>query len=513
MAVQTKKSTVTFIRPSDPPVSDLPRTFIDRYSEWANTLTDAPIQYHRATGVSILSTVMTPYISLPTSFGIIVPNIWIMVLAGTTMTRKSTSLDIARRLMDDVLEDYMLATDGSPEGLLTEMSYRDGKISVFHRDEVTGFMEAAAGRDYMSGLLQSFTRLYDGQPETRILRREKIEIKKPYLLFMAGGIKSQMEEIVSMEHIRSGFLPRFIFVTGSTTRDQVRPIDFPDDDFPVDDGNFETARDKILNELWGIHQHYSNPPDDGGDSNAVIKIAGITKVKAPVQTHKRMRVTPEFKVRVRQLNDDAMELGERSSEPELYTPLYQRLANSVIKVSMLLAGAEFRDTITVTDLQKAISLSQEWIDTVTGFASSIEQRPEMDRWEKKADKIVSWVKSQDPTPITQTQIMQKFRLRKRDIGDIEATLMARGAIEITPFPHPQNMSGKDVLYRVSGMGMRSTPPRSKIDREDTFRAAEEGHAEGANGRPSRQTNGHRIKFPVHNYPVEDNPNSHSQEDL
>lgn len=494
MAVQTKKSTVTFIRPSDPPVSDLPQTFIDRYADWASTLTDAPVQYHRATGVSILSTVMTPYISLPTSFGTFIPNIWIMVLAGTTMTRKSTSLDIARRLMDDVIEDYMLATDGSPEGLLTEMGFRDGKISVFHRDEVTGFMEAAGNREYMSGLLQSFTRLYDGQPETRILRREKIEIKKPYLIFMAGGIKSQMEEIVGIEHVRSGFLPRFIFVTGSTTREQVRPIGPPpDNDFFNSE---ESPRDRVLNELWGVNQFYSNPPDDDGDQNAVIKIAGIIKVKAPTQKSVRLRGDAAFWLRLRELNDDAMELGERSSEPELYTPLYQRLANSVLKVAMLIAGADFRDEITVTDLQKAISLSQEWIETVTGFASSIEQRPEMDRWEKKTEKIVSWVRNQDPKSVTQTEAMQKFRIRKRDIADIEATLMARGAIEITPFPHPQNMSGKDVVYRVSSrQHALNGQPRSKIDREDTFRAQKDRHSNGED-EDSKQVNGHRIRFPT-----------------
>src|SRR4030095_15244196 len=208
----------------DTPKQDLPLTFIDEYTEWAHSITDAPPQYHRATGVMILSTILTPHITLPTSYGTIVPNVWMMVLAGTTLTRKSTSLDIARGLLNDVLEDYMLATDGTPEGLLTELAYRDNKVSVFHRDEITGFIGAVGSKQYYAGLLECFTRLYDGQPETRILRRERIEIRHPYLLFMGGGIKTKMEEIVGMEYIRLGFLPRFIFVTGTTSRDKIRPI-------------------------------------------------------------------------------------------------------------------------------------------------------------------------------------------------------------------------------------------------------------------------------------------------
>src|SRR5262245_34550761 len=71
---------VTFLRPDDPPEEDLPQTFIDAYAEWAHSLTDAPIQYHKATGAIILSTIMAPNICLPTSFGVFIPNIWVMIL-------------------------------------------------------------------------------------------------------------------------------------------------------------------------------------------------------------------------------------------------------------------------------------------------------------------------------------------------------------------------------------------------------------------------------------------------
>jgi hypothetical protein len=488
MSAESKKRTVTFLRPNDPPSSKLPRTFVDRYSEWASTITDAPVQYHRATGVTILSTIMTPHLSFPTSFGTFIPNLWMMVLAGTTMTRKSTSLDIARRLLDDVTDDYMLATDGSPEGLLTELGYRDEKVSVFHRDEITGFMSAVSGRDYLSGLLESFTRLYDGQPETRILRREKIEIKKPYLIFMAGGIKTRMEELVGMEHIRSGFLPRFIFVSGSTTRDQVRPIGPPDErDLLHSD---DSPRDAILNELWQINEHYTRP-DDSQPTNNVIKIAGIVKsAGTPAKKHVKLKGSPEFWARLVELQEDAMEMGETSSAPELYTPLYQRLANSILKVAMLLAGADYCTTIELCHLQKAISLAQEWVEAVTDFASAIEQAPEMDKWEKKLDKIIQWVKTSDPRKITQTEVMQKFRMRKRDMADIEDTLMARGAVQVTPYPHPPKAPGSSILYTVPDrMHSLNGRPLTKIEREDTYHAESDRHSKG-------RSKGRRIPFPV-----------------
>lgn len=479
MVAATKRGQVTFVRSTDPSPGDLPETFVDRYAAWASGATDAPTQYHRATGVTILSTIMTPHLVLHTRFGPIIPNIWMMVLAGTTLTRKSTSLNLAARLLNDVTDDWMLATDGSAEGILTELAFRDGKISVFLRDEITGFMSSVSSRDYLSGMLEAFTQLYDGTPQTRLLRRERIEIKNPYFVFMGGGIKTRMEEIVSMEHIRSGFLPRFLFVTGSTTRDQVRPIGPPDDDELDETG--ESARDDLVNELWGINDYYTHTND--ASEKPLIKIGGVVKVSSSAtSTPKKIKLrgSKAFWDRAVQLNDDAMDMGETSSSPELYTPLYVRLANTVLKVAMLLCGADRREIIEVEDLYKAISLSTEWVEAVTDFATAIEAQPEMDKWERKVDKIVQYIKAQHPNTLTQTQILQKFRIRKKDVPDIEGTMMARGVIDITPWPHPNNMSGTKIIYslnpKVHGNKLRPTP-LNRIQKEDSYIASDSGHEE------------------------------------
>ena len=133
------------------------------------------------------------------------------------------------RTIGEVLspDDFLMGTEGSPEGILTELQDRDGKASIFHRDEITGFIDAAVRKEYNAGILQSLTSLYDGRPEKRTLRSGTINVKKPRLIIWCGGIKTQMQEAVTIEHIRSGFLPRFIVVSGTTTSDQLRPIGPP----------------------------------------------------------------------------------------------------------------------------------------------------------------------------------------------------------------------------------------------------------------------------------------------
>ena len=450
---------VSFLRPEDPPEEDLPKTFIDAYVEWAHTVTDAPKQYHKAVGAAILSTTMAPYISLPTQQGVFVPNIWIMLLGGTTLTRKSTCLDMGRQLMDEVLDDYLLANDGSPEGLLTEIADRDGKSSNFHRDEIAGFIDTVIHKDYMAGTVEHLTRLYDGQPQTRILRKEKIEIKNPYLIIMSGGILSRMQEIVSMEHVRSGFIPRFILVMGTADPEQMRPIGPPLDDEEMLKALGEMSqRQKLIDLLWRIKHHYNAPEptvneDDSGslaDNVIHIKLKGSpATIMKPKTKHVRLQGTPEFWARLQDLDRDSRTMGINTTDPELYCALYDRLKNSVIKLAILLCGADLRDKITAEDLQRAIYYGEEWLQNATNFAVSIEQKPDMNRYEKKMDKIAGWIRTSYPTPHSQSETMEKFRLRKSEMPDIEATMVERNMISITRASNSSKLAGTKIWYSVT----------------------------------------------------------------
>ncbi|MEE8599274.1 MAG: DNA-primase RepB domain-containing protein, partial [Dehalococcoidales bacterium] len=97
-------------------------SIIEEYVEWAKGLGDAAWQYHQAGAFTILSSLLSGAIRLPTSYGIVKPNLWFLILADTTLTRKTTAMDLA---MDQILEidpDCILATDGSIEGLMQGIS-------------------------------------------------------------------------------------------------------------------------------------------------------------------------------------------------------------------------------------------------------------------------------------------------------------------------------------------------------------------------------------------------------
>lgn len=411
---------ITFKRKGD---SEPEETFIDRYVEYGWSVTDAPRQYHVAGGAVILSAIICPHVTLPAQHTKIRPNLWAMILAGTTVTRKSTSADLAVRTLGEVLstDDYLMGTDGSPEGILTELQERDGKASLFHRDEITGFIESATKKEYNAGILQALTSLYDGRQEKRTLRSGTIIVKKPRLILWCGGIKSQMQEVLSIEHIRSGFIPRFIVVSGTTTSDQIRPIGPP-----VDTDEIDSVKSRIVDELYSIVDFWMPKP-----KVQQMTLGSTTTKRTVMQGEREMTATPEAWDRMKWLTFDAVKLGENSSSPDIYTPMYVRLADSVIKIAILLTGARKSLTIEFNDVCQAIRLADIFAESATDFARGVEQAPDINPWEKKADKILKYIRDKHPAPVNRSEIMRRFHVKAHDIADVEQTLIQRGHIKLS----------------------------------------------------------------------------------
>lgn len=428
--------TLTLRREEDPEPEE---TFLDRYTQWAATRTDAPIQYHTTTAVVILSAIMAPHAVLPTSFSEIRPNIWAMILAGTTITRKSTSMDMALRVLDDVHPDYLMATDGSPEGLLSELSFRDGKVSLFHRDEITGFIDSSKNKEYLAGLLETLTRLYDGRREKRILRRETIDVKDPRFLMLCGGIKEKMQVITTVEHIQSGFIPRFLITTGSTTVDQMRPIGPP----TLENVGEYDSREDILKELFDIANFWMP-----SKKKETITVGGMKKTVHKTSEKMTMSASPRAWERIRRMQNDAVRLGEDSISPAVYTPVYSRLSDSIVKIAMLLAGADQRMIIEYTDVCQAISYSDIWITAAAEFAQGVEDSSDYTPWEKKLKKVVAYIASRfrkDHVTLTsRSDVMRRFHVRQKDIEDIERTLLERGMIRKVMGPVRRSAHGKQI---------------------------------------------------------------------
>lgn len=385
-------------------------TFIERYIGWASSLGDAAQQYHQAGAFVILSSLLAGSVKLPTSYGTIVPNIWFMILADTTLTRKTTAMDIAMDLVLEVDDDVVMATDGSLEGLLTGLSSRPGKPSVFLRDEFSGLLEQMTKKDYMAGMPELLTKLYDGKMQKRMLRKEVIEVRDPRLILFAGGIKNKITGLLTYEHVSSGFMPRFVFITAESDLGRLRPIGPPTDRTT---GN----KDAIMAELIDIQKHYNR-----------TETLYIERLKTEV--HQKMAfecvLTPEAWVRYNQLEASLLEAGLNSDRPDVMTPIGDRLSKSILKAAMLLAAANQKgDGVTITDLDilRAIKYGEQW----RTHAQEVMDNVGKGTAERLLDTILRAIRRR-PEGIPRSQLMQAYHLNARDTNLIFDTLEQRGMI-------------------------------------------------------------------------------------
>jgi hypothetical protein len=402
--------------------------FVERYIEWASSLGDAATQYHQAGAFTILSALLSGRVSLPTSYGPVVPNLWFMILGDTTLTRKTTAMDIATDLLMEVDPDAILATDGSVEGLMQQLSTRPRRPSIFLRDEFSGLLEMLTKKDYYAGMAEVLTKLYDGKMQKRVLRKEEIVVRNPILLIFAGGIRNRVQGLLTHEHVSSGFVPRFIFVTAESDTSRLQPLGPPTAQVL---GN----KHLLLEEMNRLQEHY-------GQTRAVhIKVLGETM---NTEARTDARLTPEAWLRYNDLESSLLQSGLDSEKPELMTPLFDRLAKNTLKAAVLLAAArqvgQEGVTVEVIDILHAIRYCKQWrayaIEVVNGIGKTT--------LERELERVLNAIVKRPG--ISRSQLMQSYHLTARDANQTFDTLMQRGLITM----RRTEGTGAQMYYALTG---------------------------------------------------------------
>jgi hypothetical protein len=396
-------------------------SFVARYCEWATSCTDAPRQYHVAGALMILSALLAPHIRLPTQFTEFKVNLWFIILAETTLTRKTTAMDMAINLAECVEPDLVMTNEGTAEGFTSALAERDGNSSIFHKDEISGFMREANEKRYMSGILETLTRFYDGGKTKRTLRKQTIKVEDPYFMIMCGGIKSATIDLLTTDNISSGFLPRFLMVCGWTNVEDLNPIGPPDDET-------SDKRDKLISYLEALRNKFATATHTGKQLSKFKQATSGQPVTNPI----RIKASADAWDRIRLLESDARRLGLSSDNPNAFGPMFERAMNSIIKVAVLLAADRaFRQgcgpTVEVEDIILAISYSDVWIESMYEVVSGIEDKPTKD--ELVINRIEKYVRGAiDDGGVLRSKVMQRFRLTAKQMNEYQATLIERNLI-------------------------------------------------------------------------------------
>jgi hypothetical protein len=174
--------------------------------------------------------------------------------------------------------------------------------------------------------------------------------------------------------------------------------------------------------------------DELRDLSAAYTAMEQVKVKGKLVTTHNKRVwtaelTSQAWTRYNALETSLMKSGVKSEKPEVFTPMYDRLAKSLLKAAVLLAasrqaGCE-RVLVELRDIVHAAHYGQKWRE----YAKEVVINVGHSRDEKRIMTIYNAILRS--AGIARSALMQAYHLSSRDANAALETLEQRGLITRT----------------------------------------------------------------------------------
>jgi len=195
--------------------------FLSSFETYFQKSTDAPKEFGHTAGLSCLSTVTLGRRWIQRGKGLH-PNIFWILVAGSSKDRKSTSVDLAEGVIKVVEPERVGPNDFTPEGLADWMENppRKGasssgkarrKITIFD-SEFGGFL-VRCSKSFGMGLPSMLCQLYDCQDFNPARRGRCTSIVDPRVSLLAACAYGMIEHYSQPEFWVDGFWARFVFVT------------------------------------------------------------------------------------------------------------------------------------------------------------------------------------------------------------------------------------------------------------------------------------------------------------
>ena len=333
------------------------RTVIEDYIDWGMLETDASPDFHLGAVLLILSHLLCERVVIPIKSQELKLNLWVMLLADTTMNRKSTTMGLAMDLLQELDEFAVIANDATWEGLFKSLGERGpNRASVFERDDFQGLLQQISRREYYSGLPAFMTKMYDGKTQSRKLSQGKVLVKDPLLLLFVAGGRTPILEGLTLDQITDGFLPRFLFVSSEYDPKRIRDFEFGlGVGQQLDD--VRAPRRLVYAKLYKLYRFYQ----DAKESDVMIKGKKIMKPKTFY-----CRVgdgVVELYNRFERLLTDAAAQEEKA---EFYVPMMDRFCKSALKLSGIIAALRMEEEveIRVWDVRRAFYYLEPFIKNI-----------------------------------------------------------------------------------------------------------------------------------------------------
>lgn len=191
-----------------------PDNLIMIYMAYGAKTCDAYPEYHYTSALSLLSICTNRNLVLRLSQDDLYPNIWVMNLGKSTVSRKSAAIGKFSRFAGDLFPLAALPQSYSPEGLLEELTEKPKGYLV--KDEAAAMIEAME-KNYMLEMRDIYCILYDCKGYRRKLRtsqrnkQSEFGAMDPFINLLCATTPESFSQFTTLNDLTSGWLVRFIY--------------------------------------------------------------------------------------------------------------------------------------------------------------------------------------------------------------------------------------------------------------------------------------------------------------
>lgn len=384
--------------------------WINKYLTWANhKLAKQNPPYDRINAWTILSAAFSDCAYIPRKNGPEGLNLYTMTL-GETTTGKSQSLKLMRTVLDEVfMEDkgYNLGGNASPNALGEKLLERDGKVSLFNKDEAHGLFKQWGTQDWTTGMMEDLALLYDGvvPPMLRMGKKEMGKAAKTHFIMHLMGTPEEITKSLNREMFKSGFLARFQWAIGEPRTLSKEAFREEDSDGTEIKLGFEPMARQWAAEFGEIKRRLR-----GGASNGHIAI----------------RIDAAGAKRMESVKWDLANLVKKSDVNwDILNPSLVRMGTTIRKCASLLALVEGKEEANLKHVLQAIDAAEEWVKNLMIVASQISASD----FERHCDEVEQFVKERDDK-VKLEFVNRRFKAwRVRDLQETISALVSQGRLK------------------------------------------------------------------------------------
>lgn len=195
------------------------------YLDYAAEITDAPIIFHKYTALSLAASALEDRIYFKFGDQMMRPNLWICMVAGSSVARKSTSLSIGKRIYEAGIGKQTYPDEFSQEAFIEMMSAQPGGC-IFASEFIN--LVSCMKKDYNAGMMGFLADIYDSPPHyRRTLIKREYYINNPSLNILAATTVEWFLERLTPDDWSGGFVPRFLLIPFLKERENLMALPPP----------------------------------------------------------------------------------------------------------------------------------------------------------------------------------------------------------------------------------------------------------------------------------------------